>query len=190
MLHRDQCFVVLGHLMSADGELGEESKLRVFKLVECVENKSEQLIFFCGWDYRKDSEIKLASALRDFFLENNNDIHETILLDTSRDTVGDAVLLKYNFTDLIGDKTINVITSNYHALRAKKIFEFVFSKNNVIIQPAIIDNKEDFTLHERESTKVFENTFKGISPGETNDIFERLVTSHPYYNGTVFSKIN
>ena len=86
---------------------------------------SQELIFFCGWDYGDDSQIKLASALRDF-LKHVNEVHNIILSDTSRDTVGDAVLLKYNFGDQIKEKNINLITSDYHMLRAKKIFEFVF----------------------------------------------------------------
>ena len=188
-VNRNQCYVVLGHLMSADGELGDESKSRVLKLVECIQSKPGQLIFFCGWDYRDDSQIKLASALRDFFLKHVNEVHNIILSDTSRDTVGDAVLLKYNFGDQIKEKNINLITSDYHMLRAKKIFEFVFSKNNIILQPATIGNTKDLISHETKSIEIFEKTFKGIRPGEINEIYERLVFSHPYYNGTIHSKI-
>ena len=68
MIDRQECYVVLGHLMSANGTLGSESQLRVRKLLECVKDKKHQLIFFCGWDYRDDSDIKLAKALNDFFL--------------------------------------------------------------------------------------------------------------------------
>ena len=189
MLNNDRCYVVLGHHMSSNGELDDESKSRVLKLVQCLQGKSEQLIFFCGWDYRKDSKIKLANALRDFFLEHSDDVHNIFLSDTSRDTVGDAVLLKYNFGQQINEKSINVVTSDYHVLRAKKIFEFVFFENNIILHPAIIGNNNDLISNETKSIETFEKTFRGIRPGEINDIYERLVSSHPYYNGTIYSKI-
>ena len=96
--------VVLGHLMSATGELSNESKRRVLKLVECIKDKENQLIFFCGWDYRNDSNIKLAKALSDFFIKQKPSAHKIILLESSRDTVGDAVLLKYYFENHIAEK--------------------------------------------------------------------------------------
>ena len=44
MKNIDECFVVLGHLMSATGELSNESKRRVLKLVECIKDKENQLV--------------------------------------------------------------------------------------------------------------------------------------------------
>ena len=93
MKNIDECFVVLGHLMSATGELSNESKRRVLKLVECIKDKENQLIFFCGWDYRNDSNIKLAKALSDFFIKQKPSAHKIILLESSRDTVGDLSLI-------------------------------------------------------------------------------------------------
>ena len=189
MIDRQECYVVLGHLMSANGTLGSESQLRVRKLLECVKDKKHQLIFFCGWDYRDDSDIKLAQALNDFFFKHNKEPHKIYLSDLSRDTVGDAVFLKYHFDNLLKERTINLITSDYHATRAKKIFDFVFSKNSIVLQTAKIEEKEDNMMHEIESIKVFEETFRGVAPGNIKEIYRRLISSHPYYNGTVHSRI-
>ena len=189
MLTSNECYVVLGHLMSANGTLGHESQLRVMKLLECVKGEKEQLIFFCGWNYRDDSDIKLAKALNDFFFKHNKGSHKIFLSDSSRDTVGDAVLLKYHFDNVIKERTINLITSDYHSIRAKKIFDFVFCKNSIVLQSATIEEKEDNIMHEIESTKVFEETFKGVEPGNIRDIYDRLITSHPYYYGTIHSRI-
>ena len=189
MVDRQDCYVVLGHLMSANGTLGRESQLRVRKLLECVKGEKHQLIFFCGWDYRDDSNIKLAKALNDFFFKHNKEPHKIFLSDLSRDTVGDAVLLKYQFDNIVKERTINLITSDYHSIRAKKIFDFVFSKNSIVLKTAKIEEKEDNMMHEIESTKVFEETFKSIEPGNIEEIYERLISSHPYYNGTIHRRI-
>ena len=64
MIKTSECFVVLGHLMEKNGNLKYESKLRVEHLVKILKKNLQQpYIFFCGWDYRKDSSIKIAEAM-------------------------------------------------------------------------------------------------------------------------------
>ena len=41
----------------------------------------------------------------------------------------------------------------------------------------------------KASIKVFEETFRGIAPGNIKEIYGRLISSHPFYNGTVHSRI-
>ena len=127
MLDSNECYVVLGHLMSANGILGHESQLRVMKLLECVKGEKEQLIFFCGWNYRDDSDIKLAKALNDFFLKHNKGPHKIFHSDSSRDTVGDAVLLKYTFDK--ADMYIDIRTSVFEDLNINGINTIVHLAN-------------------------------------------------------------
>ena len=54
--------------MNKDGSLKEESKIRVTKLINLLKHKENQIIFFCGWDYRSDSTIKIGNALKNFFI--------------------------------------------------------------------------------------------------------------------------
>ena len=190
MKNIDECFVVLGHLMSATGELSNESKRRVLKLVECIKDKENQLIFFCGWDYRNDSNIKLAKALSDFFIKQKPSAHKIILLESSRDTVGDAVLLKYYFENHIAEKKINVITSNYHIDRSQRIFDFVFYQNDIFMHAAKIEFNKQNDIHEYKSLEAFEETFKDINPGDIDAIYERLISSHPYYNGKIHARLD
>ena len=189
MKNLNECYVVLGHLMNATGELNDESKKRVLKLSEYVKDKENQLIFFCGWDYRDDSNIKLAQALNDFFIKQITHKHEIILSDSSRDTVGDAVLLKYHFEEYFAHKKINVFTSDYHIGRAKKIFNFVFNQNEILMHSAKVKTNKQNDIQEQKSIEAFENTFKDIRPGDINSIYKRLISSHPYYNGKIHSRV-
>lgn len=190
MIEGKECYVVLGHLMCSSGELDIESKERVDKLVDHIKNKKNQFIFFCGWDYREDSNIKLAKALNDYFLKCNNHPHYFFQSDCSRDTVGDAVLLKYKYDNVIKNMKINVFTTDYHKKRSKEIFEFIFNNNNIEVHSSQTKSSVDTKKHEIESLNAFKKNFKGIESGNIKKIYQTLITSHPYYNGKVYSKLD
>ena len=186
----NESFVVLGHLMEKNGNLQLESKLRVMLLVEILKKNFQQPHIFCGWDYRKDCNISIAEAMNIFFKKKNK-IHRRITLsEQSRDTVGDAILLKKNHYELIQDSKINVITSNYHSERTRKIFEFVFPENSILVHEAQVSYEEDVvSKKEIESLNAFYATFKGLRGGDINNIYNTLITKHPFYNGTIHKKL-
>lgn len=183
-----ECYVVLGHLMDSRGVLNNESKLRVLKLIELINDKSYQKIFFCGWDYRKDCDLSIAEALNLFFTQFSNKTHEIFLSDASRDTVGDAIFLKKNYSNEIPSK-INLITSNYHGERTNLIFSYVFDDKNIEIHEADIQFEESLIEHETNSIKAFKETFKDAKKGDFKNIYDTLLKKHPYYNGIVHEKI-
>ena len=189
-LSKEKCYVVLGHLMSRDGILDEESKARVNRLIEVTNKEESPMIFFCGWDYREDSDLTIAEAMKNYFIENSSIKSEIYLSMKSRDTVGDAVFLKRDFNFLLQNKSINLITSDYHCDRAQLIFDFVFGcKQEVIAIPAISKRNKISTTHEEDSTRAFLKTFKSVTQADEKAIYERLKLQHPYYNGLIFDKI-
>ena len=190
MNNLSECYVVLGHLMNKDGSLKEESKIRVTKLINLLKHKENQIIFFCGWDYRSDSTIKIGNALKNFFIQHSNQRHDLYVSDLSRDTVGDAILLKHMFQEVIKDKSLHIITSDYHSKRAEKIFNFVFyDTNKIFMHPAITNSKNNRKAEEEKSFQAFKGTFANILAGDFKKILNRLISSHPYYNGEIHSNI-
>ena len=185
-----QCFVVLGNLMHQSGDLNEESKLRVKKLIEIVKDRRDQDIFFCGWDYRDDSEKTIAEALKEYFQSNCEASQNFFLSDLSRDTVGDAIFLRKIFQDKIGNKRVNVVTSDYHSSRSRNIFKYVFGeKNDVQVFSARSSKKDSQKQNEKDSYQSFLRTFQGIDAGNLEEIYKRLITSHPYYNGDIYKEL-
>jgi len=184
-----ECFVVLGHLMSSKGELGSESKARVDKLIDLLREKENQKLFFCGWDYREDCNLTIAEALKKYFEKFCTTSHQIFLSDYSRDTVGDAIFLKKFFHNDIKRSKINIVTSNYHCNRAKFIFSFIFD-NKLQMHPAEVSFDEKILTHEDESLKVFKKTFGNSRSKDIEDIYNTLLIKHPYYNGTVYEKMN
>jgi len=159
-------------------------------LIEVIDKEKSPMIFFCGWDYREDTDLTIAEAMKNYFVENSNIKSEIYLSMKSRDTVGDAVFLKRDFGFLLQNKSINLITSDYHCDRAQLIFDFVFgSKQKIIVMPARSKRNKISTIHEEGSTRAFLKTFKSVAKADEKAIYERLKLQHPYYNGLVFDKI-
>ena len=87
-------------------------------------------------------------------------------------------------------KKINVITSNYHIDRSQRIFDFVFYQNDILMHAAKIEFSKENDIHEYKSLEAFEETFKDINPGDIDAIYERLISSHPYYNGKIHARLD
>jgi spore coat polysaccharide biosynthesis protein SpsF (cytidylyltransferase family) len=72
----------------------------------------------------------------------------------------------------------------------EKIFNFVFYDiNKIFMHPAIINSKNNLKAEEEKSFQAFKGTFANILAGDFKKILNRLISSHPYYNGETHSKI-
>lgn len=173
--------------MDRNGELNIESKKRVDELSNAIKGLKNQDIIFCGWAYRKDSNITIASAQKKYFELDQAHEHNIHLIENSKDTVGDAVFSRKFIDNLPSIKKVNVVTSDYHTARTSRIFNFVFGKNyqiNMISAPS--DLSKDNTNSEKESLQKFAETFSGVQEGEIEKIISRMCKKHPFYNGDVY----
>ena len=187
----NSAIIVLSNLMDVHGNLNGESAGRMSLAVERYMKSDAQFILTCGWDYRDDTNITVADAMRNFALENYCVPPTAILTDkTSRDTVGDAVFSKSNFALRLGWQDIVVVTSDYHVKRTKIVFSFVFGPNyNLEVIGSTYLASESPQGTEEKSIQAFSETFKKIAPGNDFQIQERLAKAHPYYNGDIYPKI-
>tara|TARA_Y100000992_G_scaffold286015_1_gene237498 strand:+ start:4080 stop:4643 length:564 start_codon:yes stop_codon:yes gene_type:complete len=182
----NEVFIVLANLMDSDGELNEESKERVNKLIEVINFNKKNIILFCGWAYRDDSKITIASAQKKYFEQNSEHSQETYLIENSRDTVGDAVYTR-KFIDKLDVEKVHIITSDYHISRTKKIFSFIYGrKYKIILHSANSDIKFDKSESEKKSLDAFIKTFQNADEGDIEQIFSIMIKSHPFYNGDIF----
>ncbi len=179
--------LVLGHLMRRDGQLSIPSKKRVEMGASLMRSGKVDLIIFSGAAYRSDTARTLASAMRDFAIFHCFADPKRIKIDTNaRDTVGDAIFLRRRLEtlrDYSKSEEIYVISSEYHANRVAKIFNFVFGKG-APLRFLSVESPFGF-LHvrrEAESLNAFYQTFAGIDAGDLESIELRLVTHHPLYS--------
>ena len=184
------CIIVLANEMDKLGCLNQQSLDRLNYGISLFNIYNIKNIITCGWDYRTDSDLPIAFAMKLECLKKG--INESSILTeiNSRDTVGDAFFTKVNFIQKNKWKNVLVVTSGYHVMRTKKIFEVIYGINyniTVLSSERIQDN--DIVKSEIKSLNAFYNTFINVESGNDIAILKTILKKHPYYNGKIYSKI-
>ena len=179
----DTAVLVLSHEMSADGMPTAQSRLRLARAVEELERNPDAILVTSGWGYRDDTGTTLADAMANAAVRDHGIPESRIIrLDRSRDTVGDAVF----FGLAVTPRRLTVITSEYHRERTEQIFRFVLGPR-VALQVVGVGEpgNEAQQAAEANSLAAFGKTFEGIAPGDLAAFEARLMTAHPFYNGSI-----
>ena len=125
--------LVLSNEMNREGELNRESKARANKAIKVFKSYSAKYLITSGWDYRKDTDLCIATAFKNYII-SNSDIKSNLVLTelNSRDTVGDAYFTKTNIVIPNNFRKLCVITSNYHIFRTRRIFNLIYGNKYYI----------------------------------------------------------
>lgn len=179
----DTAVLVLSHEMAADGTPTAESALRLASAFRELARHHGALLVTSGWGYRDDTDATLADAMAMAATRDHGIPEDRILrLHRSRDTVGDAVF----FALAVRPRRLVVITSAYHRARTEQIFRFVLGEGVALDVLGVGEpGNEARRTAEANSLAAFRMTFEGIAPGDLPAIEERLMTAHPFYNGTI-----
>ncbi len=201
-LHPD-AVIVLANKMNAQGVLNDESKARADKAVDLLNERGARCILTSGWAYLPGSDITIGDAFRRYICEHRGIEADRVLVERhSRDTVGDAYFAKVNFAMPRLWASVVVVTSDYHVARSRAIFEHVFG-DDVRVQvvgsgsvhshqsgvPENSQQVKDVDHAEAASLAAFEQTMRGVLPGDDHAIYTALRHGHPFYNGDVYAKI-
>lgn len=184
----NKVIIVLANEMSQQGELNAESQARADLAADLFLSGDYKQIITCGWDYRVDSEISIADAFEAYLVNVRQISSESIHAEIrSRDTVGDAVFTRQlvDENDLFESEFV-VVTSNYHVNRTREIFTFVYGESAHI--SVIGSDSVSLQTHEQtenKSVEAFRASFAGVSSGDIDSIFTRMLKSHPFYNGEI-----
>jgi uncharacterized SAM-binding protein YcdF (DUF218 family) len=183
--------IVLANQMDQNGLLNSESKARANKAVEILNELDISNIVTCGWNYRNDSDIKIADAFKSYIVNSLGVNPSKVITElNSRDTVGDAYFTKINLALSLNWKNLCVVTSDYHVKRTQEIFSFIYGNDfSVEVYGASVDHDSSILSNELVSTYSFRDTFFGITKGNNSEILNRLRERHPFYNGQVYNKI-
>ena len=178
-----EAIIVLSNLMNSRGELNYESTLRADKAGQIFKSNKLSKVITCGWNYRKDSIIKIADAMANYLhTKHQIPLENLIRVIDSKDTVGDAVFTRKNIIPKYNFRRLLIITSDYHVKRTKEIFKFVYGDDfKLSFLGCDIPFENDKLKSEKESLMKFKDTFKGIKKGNILEIFDCLLKKHPYY---------
>lgn len=183
-----QSIVVLSHLMSKSGMLGDESIARANLSVQLFKTNKFQYLITSGWDYRHDCKYRICDVVKDYIIKIS-DINpkKIIVLPQSRDTVGDAYF-SLRLVKKLGINKLVVITSDYHVNRVEIIFNKFFSDYipiEIVGVPSKSKNVSSVIKKELDSLREFESTFKFTDFSDVEAIYKCLIKKHPFYNGDV-----
>jgi uncharacterized SAM-binding protein YcdF (DUF218 family) len=183
--------IVLANLMDAQGRLNDETRKRMDRAVELYRAGDVPLIVTSGWDYREDSDLAIALAMRRYALDEHGLPESALIAEVSaRDTVGDAVFSKLHLAHPRGWSRIVVVTSAYHGARSLEVFSFVYGPRfHVALRTAESADTPALREAEAQSLAAFRRTFDGVVPGDDEAIVERLRTRHPFYNGSIHAAL-
>ena len=181
--------IILSHEMDVDGKLSEISLSRLKMGFNMYFQKKSKKIITTGWDYRTDSDLFISNVYKTNLMDLGVPSKSIFTETNSRDTVGDAffskkIVLKYNWFRLL------IITSDYHLLRAKIIFEFIYGdKFKLDFIGVKSSNSFSSETKEKNSLDSFNSTFSKIKQADDKEIYNCLKNEHPYYNGTIYPEI-
>lgn len=120
--------------------------------------------------------------MRNYAIDSKIPQNSILVEEDSLDTVGQAIFTKRNLIIPKNIEEFTVISHDYHGERVKLIFDFVygneFNPEYFFVPSSVSDSIRD---HEKNSIQAFLKTFKGVSPGNLQDILMALVKRHPFY---------
>ena len=183
--------IVLANQMDVNGVLNDESKSRAIEAVKIFKNNPSKRLVTCGWDYRKDTKIKIADAFKEYITNELGIKNDLVIAElNSRDTVGDAYFTKVNLAKPLVWSKLCVVTSDYHVKRTQEIFNFIYGcQFDIKVYGATVDADSSVPSNELSSIKAFKDTFYNVKSGNDEQIFNALRARHPFYNGDVYEKI-
>lgn len=184
------CVIALANEMDRHGTLNDESNARISAASSFILDGKSNSLICCGWDYRRDTDLTIAEALKTRAVELGVDADMITCEKESRDTVGDAYFTKRKIVNSKKCTKILVVTSDYHVNRTQRIFELFYGDKYAIEVVGVGKfESEEKQEAERKSLLAFEKTFSGIQPGDDEILEQRLIQNHPFYNGKVYPKL-
>ena len=184
-----KAIIILSHHMSQAGELEYESLERANLAIETFLIKPNiDLILTIGWAYRNDTDKSIGLSVREYLLSKG--IKDKFIKTdiNSRDTVGDAVFSKINFVDTYNIDSLIVVTSDYHVLRTKQIFQSIIPID-IEVLGCNTSQRSHSNSSEVDSLEAFHQTFKYTNFQCNDSLLETLRYNHPFYNGKIYKKI-
>ncbi len=180
--------ITLGHLITAEGCLTPQLEARLKRSIGLYERGVSQTLTMSGG--RSDKEpTSAARAMCHYAVRAGIPEARVLLEENALDTIGEAVFTRMQIVAPHGMRRLLVVTSGYHAARAREIFRWVYGRACALEWEGVEGGYEDtLELHARERRSWQECTalFGGVAVGDLHGILERFWGAHPLYQGSEF----
>lgn len=189
----NQIIIVLGSGINPDGSLPPVAMRRVEKAVSLYREKKHSNLVMSGkyafWlDRLKQIPTHTEAEGMARYAETLGVPSEDIFMETdSKDTLGNAYFTKVNLLEPQEWNTVTVVTSEYHAMRTKYIFDLVLGPSYHITYVEADSGLAEDALQTLRNQEVItlrvlkEMHGTGVLPGDTEAIQHILFAKHPAY---------
>jgi uncharacterized SAM-binding protein YcdF (DUF218 family) len=135
-----------------------------------------------GWDDPRPRRSE-AALMRDVMVARGTAPDRVFEEDESRDTVGNAVLVRLRYLDGLAPRPLAVVTSPFHLERATAVFRHVLGPAWLVRGEPAADGPDDEPRRLREPTFLAETErlLAGTAPGDIDAVAGRLRDRYPYY---------
>jgi len=173
--------IVLAHWLTPDGSLSDELRERVDRGIELWKEKKLGYLIMTG-DHKLRGQkflFSLSEAMKKYAVQKGVKAEKIIEQNIDLETVGNLLFSKYGIIEPRGWKKLVIIPPDYHVPRARELADFIFGEGySLDYSPVDSGGLEDSS----NSITLFREMVKGIKPGDTKGILERVFERHGRYN--------
>jgi uncharacterized SAM-binding protein YcdF (DUF218 family) len=180
--------IVLGN-DSGESKLSDIALSRVNRAIALYKAKGAKLIFSGGYSlqHKKDPGYREADLMKEHALKSHVPEEDILVEDKSRDTQGNVFFTK-SIVKSHSWKNLLVVTSDFHILKAKYFFDFIYGDGFNITYEAVKTDLSEEELRainekERASIEVMKRIYaeKHISRGDDEGIGNNLRAFYARY---------
>ena len=174
--------ICLAHEIVEKNKLSKDFVKRLEKSYDEFHNNQHNYFILTGGKHRLIKNKSVAKLAYNYLFDKYRLKKEfTLFAEDARDTVGEAIYTK-NILNNLKIKNVSIITSDWHLLRAKKIFSQVYGPL-INISWNKIDGEKKFFLTEKKnkSYDLFNIWFKKHTSKDNQILIKELKKNHHLY---------
>jgi len=181
--------VILAHSVNQDGTLPQIPKYRVELGVELLKKGiAKNLIMSgsCGFLVTYIPSKTEAKAMKEYAISLGVPEKNIFTEEDSKDTIGNAYFTRKNLLEPKKWKDIVVVTSEYHILRARYIFQKILGKDyrfEIVAADSHLTAEEvrQKSIEEEKIMTLAKRGLDGIEDGDMEEITRFMIEMHPAY---------
>lgn len=181
-MNSNSMIMVLGYRLLDNGGHDKELEGRLNKGIEIFKKGLGKKVIFSGGMGNPKADKTEASVMKSLAILKGIDSKDIILEEKSLDTIGNAYFSKQIVKSYSWNK-IYVVTSCCHMPRASFIFNMCYGSGYELNYDYCSSGSESYEKaeSEKEKTKLVKSFFKGMKPGNDEELKWRMYNKHGLY---------
>lgn len=175
--------VSLGHRLKSE-TIHPHLKRRVDASIDAFRRTDARHLFFSGGRANPAIPKTECEVMRAYAVERGGDQTRLHLDEQALDTIGNGFFTRRMVDELDEEiATVHVVTADYHAKRAKFVFEQCYGdRYEITVDHCIETDVPSNQTREQQRVRQVREFFNGITPGDAAAIRRRMHEAHDLYS--------